>query len=130
MPQKETACLHKTVTLHCATSSAFPLAQLTLYNGSSVLFTTNLSTLSHTITVSSSKDFKQYSCIASNLIGSDGINITVDPTGKCRLENLSILCVTLHSVTAYDISFLIKITLYSRLVFILCKFYQDTFQCL
>ena len=82
LSQNKTLCLHKSVVLRCAALSGFPMPQLTLYNGSRILEKTNLSQLSHTITVSSAADFKQYHCEASNLVGSDKVNITVNPAGE------------------------------------------------
>ena len=84
LPQNATSCLHKNVTLQCATSSGFPTPWLTLYNGSSILVRTNLSKLSHQITASTAADFKQYHCKASNLVGFDTVNITVNPAGELQ----------------------------------------------
>ena len=84
LPQSETLCLHKSVTLRCAALSGFPTPQLTLYNGSSVLAKTKLSKLSHTITVSSAGDFKQYQCEASNLVGFDTVSITLNLAGELQ----------------------------------------------
>ena len=89
LPQNETLCLHKSVALRCAASSGFPTPQLTLYNGSSILTKTNLSQLSHTITISSAADFKQYHCEASNLVGSDRVNITVNPVGEWQFHSIT-----------------------------------------
>ena len=84
LPQNETLCLHKNVTLQCTASSGFPAPWLTLYNGSRILAKTNLSKLSHPITVSSAGDFKQYHCKASNLVGFDTVNISVNPAGELQ----------------------------------------------
>ena len=84
LPQNKILCLHKSVTLQCAASSGFPTPWLTLYNGSSIIAKTNLSKLSHTIRVSSAGDFKQYHCEASNLVGFDRVNITVNPAGELQ----------------------------------------------
>ena len=81
LPRNETLCLNKSVTLNCAALNGFPTPKVTLYNGSSIL-ASRLSNLSYTITVSSAADFKQYHCIATNLVGSDRLNITINPAGE------------------------------------------------
>ena len=101
VPQNKMLCLHKSVTLQCAASSGFPTPWLTLYNGSSIIAKTSLSKLSHTIRVLSAGDFKQYRCEASNLVGFDRVNITVNPAGELEFystNTMKIMSPTLRYV--------------------------------
>ena len=90
LPQKETLSLDKSVALHCAALSGFPTPRVTLFNGSKIL-ASNLSDVSYTITLSSAADFKKYLCEATNLVGSDRINITVNLAGELYLNSTNIM---------------------------------------
>ena len=81
LPQNIILCLDRSVSLRCASMSGFPTPEVTLFNGS-IKLSTNLSEISYTITSRSAADFKQYHCIATNLVGSDRVNITVNSAGE------------------------------------------------